>query len=429
MEQKNQNIKYIRYRKLLILALFLSILNLIGVWVFSMWLKIPSSIHIISGTKQEMNFDIPATGEIKQDVSAMSASVKAVDAVSINMSEEVVFYGNNINQYKLNVKLFGFIPFKTADLCIIDETKLKPVGLPIGIYVKTDGILVLEAGDFKGIDGDIKAPAVALLQEGDYILKINGEDVSEKSILMDKISQSDGSPMILTIRRDDAIFDLKLYPQKNEMGEYKLGIWIRDNAQGVGTMTFIDQYNHFGALGHGINDVDTSTLMSLKNGNLYETDIVSIKKGVSGIPGELTGVIAYNDRNKIGDILSNSKQGIFGVVTEKFSSENCDEYMDVGLKQEVTLGPAQILCCIGEKPQYYDVEITAVHLNNDNINRGIELKITDPELLSKTGGIIQGMSGSPVIQNGKIVGAVTHVLVSNPEKGYAIFIENMLLMR
>ncbi len=429
MEQKKQNLKYIRYRKLLFIALFISILNLIGVWIFSMWSKIPSSIHIMTGIKQEMNFNIPATGEIKQDVSALSTAVTAMDTVSINMSESVVFYGENTNQYKLNVKLFGIIPFKTTKLSIIDETKLKPVGLPIGIYVKTNGILVLETGNFKGMDGNIKAPVVSLLQEGDYILKVDGEDIHDKFFFMNRIKHSDGRAMILTIRRGDAIFDLKVFPQKNEMGEYKLGIWIRDNAQGVGTMTYIDDNNCFGALGHGINDVDTSTLMRLKNGSLYETDIISIKKGVSGSPGELTGVISYNDNYKIGEILSNSKQGIFGVVTDKFSSENCGDYMDVGLKQEVSLGPAQILCCIGDKPQYYDVEITAIHLNNDNINRGIELKITDSKLLSKTGGIIQGMSGSPVIQNGKIIGAVTHVLVSNPEKGYAIFIENMLLMR
>ena len=429
MKQKKNNIKYVCYRKLLLIAFALSIINLIIVWLFSIWVKIPSDIRIKSGSKQEINFKVPATGEIKQDVSAMSNSTKMSNSVSINMAESVIFYGTNLNQYQLNVKLFGLIPFKTSEVSVISNTKLMPVGKPIGIYVKTNGILVLETGEFRGEDGETKFPAVSLLRSGDYILKYNGVEISDKQILMDNISKCDGEPIILTIQRNEEVFDLKIYPEKNEQGEYKLGIWIRDNAQGVGTMTFIDENNQFGALGHGINDVDTSTLMKLKTGSLYRTDIVSIKKGVSGTPGELSGLIAYSDENKIGEIMDNSMEGIFGVVTEQFMSENCGEYLDIGLKQEVTTGPAKILCCIDKEPQYYDVEITGIQLDNDNINRGIELKITDKRLLSKTGGIVQGMSGSPVVQNNKIVGAVTHVLVSNPEKGYAIFIENMLLLR
>lgn len=436
MKQKLLNERYIRYRKFLLLTLYLSAFSLVAVWLFSIWLKIPSNIHIKSGTKQEVNFEIPATGEIKRNVSAMSTAVyddtvketvtTMNDSVSINMAETVTFYGTSVDQYTLNVKLFGIIPFKTAEVSVINDIKVIPVGKPIGIYVKTDGILVLETGEFKGNDGQTKAPAKDLLRPGDYILKYNGEEIELKATLMEEISLSNGDPIILTIQRAEEIFDLKLYPQKNEQGNYKLGIWIRDNAQGVGTMTFIDEANRFGALGHGINDVDTATLMKLKGGSLYRTEIIAVKKGVRGNPGEMTGLIAYSEKNKIGDILSNSKQGIFGIVTEQFQDEVEADYIDIALKQEVMLGPAKVMCCVDDETRYYDVEIKEIHLNHDNINRGIELEITDEDLLSKTGGIIQGMSGSPILQNGKIIGAVTHVLVNDSTKGYGIFIEEMM---
>lgn len=330
------------------------------------------------------------------------------------------------SQYTLNVKLFGLIPFKTTEVSVINNTKVLPVGKPIGIYVKTDGILVLATGEFKGIDGEIKAPAGDLLEAGDYILKYNGKDIEKKSVLMENIGESGGEPIILTIQRKEQIFDLKVEPKKNEQGEYKLGIWIRDNAQGVGTMTFVDSENRFGALGHGINDMDTGTLMKLKGGKLYRTEIIAVKKGERGNPGEMTGLIAYSEKNQIGEIISNSQQGIFGVVTEQFQEEIDGTYLDIALKQEVELGPAQVLCCVDDTSRYYDVEIKTLHMNHDNINRGIELEITDQELLSKTGGIVQGMSGSPILQNGKIIGAVTHVLVNDSTKGYGIFIEEML---
>ena len=214
-------------------------------------------------------------------------------------------------------------------------------------------------------------------------------------------------------------------PQLNEQGEYKLGIWIRDNAQGVGTMTYIDETGHFGALGHGINDVDTSTLMALQKGTLYHTEIIGITKGSNGSPGELTGFIEYDDRNILGIITENTTRGIFGVCSPKIAGEE-QEALPVGLKQEIETGPAQIRCSIGGDIENYEVEITDINLGNDNINRGIVLQITDERLLSETGGIVQGMSGSPIIQNGKIIGAVTHVLVQDSTKGYGIFIERML---
>ena len=429
LAEKKEMKTYQDYRRFLRMMLCIAMVTLFTVWLLLIWFSVPKKLHIQAGETQQIDFKIPCTGEVTQEVSAMSALTDTRQVLSVDLGQPVVFHGNEVEEYRLHVKLFGIIPFKTSEVSVIQNTKLMPVGKPIGIYVKTIGLLVLETSEFQGENNEIVAPAVSLLKPGDYILKMNGEETLQKKEFMEKISQSDGSPIILTISRNQEVFDLKITPGKNENGEYKLGIWIRDNAQGVGTMTFIDENNHFGALGHGINDVDTSTLMELKNGSLYRTDIISVKKGASGTPGELTGLIAYSDENRIGEITDNSKEGIFGTVSDKFKNESEQPYMDIALKQEVTTGPAKILCSVDNTTKYYDAEITAIHLDNDNINRGIELKITDEELLSKTGGIVQGMSGSPVIQNGKIIGAVTHVLVSNPEKGYAIFIENMLLLR
>ena len=208
-----------------------------------------------------------------------------------------------------------------------------------------------------------------------------------------------------------------------------MGIWIRDNAQGVGTLTFVDENGNFGALGHGITDSDTGELMELGRGSLYGTKIVAVRKGTDGVPGELTGMIEYDDANVIGEITKNTPYGIFGRLDLEKVRENgiALETQEIGFKQDIQLGPATMISSVNEEMHEYSIEITAIHMGNDGGNKGLELLVTDEELLNLTGGIVQGMSGSPIIQNGKVVGAVTHVLVNAPEKGYGIFIEEMLV--
>lgn len=240
------------------------------------------------------------------------------------------------------------------------------------------------------------------------------------------VEESGGEAVRLTVERNGEIMDLQIKPQRDVNNAYKIGVWVRDNAQGVGTMTYIDNQGNFGALGHGINDVDTSTLMHMEGGMLYETSIIEIKKGEVGNPGEMTGMIVYSDDRILGEIDSNSSRGIFGSCNSRALALGAEEPLPIGLKQEIEKGPAQILCTVDGSPKYYDVEITEIHLDHDNVNRGIELKVVDERLLEITGGIVQGMSGSPIIQNGKFIGAVTHVLVQDSSRGYGIFIENML---
>lgn len=417
------------YKKILYVLLFFGITAVLSSFYYYMWKSVPSTIMVKAGVDQELNLNIPASGKLYKDAVETSGQAKSsIDnkSIQIDFSSPVTVKANQTDTYKLQVKLFGFIPLKDVDVEVIQDIRLKPAGIPIGIYVKTEGVLVVGIGEFEGEDGQICHPAKYILKAGDYILEMNDEAITGKKQLIEKISHLEGQEVVFKVKRGDEIIQVMAKPELNQNGEYKMGIWVRDNAQGVGTMTYIDENGCFGALGHGINDVDTSTLMELKSGTLYHTEIIGITRGSNGSPGELTGFIEYDDRNIMGSITENTSKGIFGFCMPEIWENSEYDYLPVGLKQEIKKGPAQIICSIGEGTEIYDVEITDINLENDSINRGIVLKITDPALLSATGGIVQGMSGSPIIQNGKIIGAVTHVLVQDSTKGYGIFIETML---
>ncbi len=375
------------YRKFLYLMLTFGIVGTIISLYYYMWLSVPSTIMIKAGVDQKLDFNIPATGELYKEAVAVSGNVDSDvninDSVYIDLRKSVTIKANQIDQYKLQLKLFGMIPLKEVDVEVIQNVMLKPAGIPIGIYVQTKGVLVVGVGEFEGEDGQKYNPGKYIFQTGDYILEINDEEVTTKRELIDKISHCEGQEMVFKIQRGDVVITVKAQPELNQNGEYKMGIWVRDNAQGVGTMTYIDEQGCFGALGHGIN-----------------------------IMGEIT---------------ANTMKGIFGICSPEIAASASYDYMPIGLKQEIQKGPAQIICSLGGEIQTYQVEIIDINLEHDNVNRGIVIEITDQELLSITGGIVQGMSGSPIIQNDKLIGAVTHVLVQDPTKGYGIFIENMLM--
>lgn len=413
------------YRNCLFAVMIVSSMALTCVVYYRIDCRIPSSINIRAGKEETFYLGIPAKAKV---VSASENGRSNIprEAVDIDLSESFTLKGVMEDSYQLQVKLFGFLTLKNVDIQVIEDRELIPVGQPVGIYLETDGVMVIGTGEFKGRDGVTYSPAKYVLKSGDYIRKVNGETVDEKREFTLLVEESGGETLQLTIERDGEVMDVEITPKKNASGEYKLGLWVRDNAQGVGTMTYIDGEGNFGALGHGIADVDTSVLMHMDGGTLYMTDIIRIKRGAAGEPGEMTGMIIYSDDRILGEITDNSEQGIFGVCREKMLYQCTQEPLPIGLKQEIEKGPAQILCTLDDAPKYYDVEITGVRLDNDDVNRGIELKCTDAELLEITGGIVQGMSGSPIVQNGRIVGAVTHVLVNDPTRGYGIFIENML---
>lgn len=417
--------RYRIYRICLCVVFVISSIVLAGLGYYLVDSSIPSIIRIRAGEEKTFNLGIPAKGEIIS-ASEQGKSNIPEGAVTIDLNEPVTMQADYLEQCFMEVKLFGFLPFKQIDIQVIEDQELIPVGKPIGIYLKTDGILVIGVGEFVGQDGVEYSPSKYILKSGDYIQKLNGDPIDDKDDFIERIEQCCGQAIVLTVVRNEEIMDLTIQPIRDQNGVYRIGAWVRDNAQGVGTMTYIDGDGNFGALGHGINDIDTSTLMEMNDGTLYQTEIISIEKGKIGSPGEMVGMIVYSDDRILGDITKNSVQGIFGQCNEKARKLATEESVPIGLKQEIIKGPAKVLCTMNGTTKYYDIEITGIHLDHDNVNRGLDLKITDPELLEITGGIVQGMSGSPIIQDGKIIGAVTHVLVNDPTRGYGIFIENML---
>ncbi|MCM1187951.1 MAG: SpoIVB peptidase [bacterium] len=413
------------YRGCLLAALMISCFALTATVYRQIDSSIPSVINVRAGEEESLFLGIPARAQIVS-VSEQGGSNIPAGAVNIDLSRTVTVKMAPQSEYQMQVKLFGFLPIKQVGIRVIEDQELIPVGVPVGIYVETAGVLVVGTGEFQGEDGLSYSPGKNIVRSGDYVRKVDGVEIREKEELIRKVEESGGKSVTLTVERDGESMELSVKPEKDAAGDYKIGVWVRDNAQGVGTMTYIDSKGNFGALGHGINDVDTSTLMQMEGGILYETDIVDIKKGSVGNPGEMTGLIVYSNDHILGEITGNSVRGIFGTCNAKSLTMGVEEPLSIGLKQEIEKGAAQILCTVEGSPKYYDVEITEVHLDHDNVNRGIELKVTDSRLLEITGGIVQGMSGSPIIQNGKFIGAVTHVLVQDSTKGYGIFIENML---
>lgn len=421
-----QKVRRLRiYRACLCAALILAGMGLFGYSYYLVDSSIPSVIYMRAESEESLALDIPAKGEILS-VSEQGTSNIPQGAVTLDLSQPVTMKTGTADSLEMQVKLFGILPFKQVGIRVIEDQELIPVGVPIGIYVKTEGVMVIGTGEFRSVNGEKVAPAEHILKSGDYVVKLNGTEVADKDDLITRIENGSGEAAILTIRRGEEYFDVKIDPVQDQTKKYKIGVWVRDNAQGVGTMTYIDSQGNFGALGHGINDVDTSNLMEMNDGTLYQTEIISIQKGTAGHPGEMTGMIVYSDDRILGDITSNSVRGIFGKCNDKALAMGTEEAMPIGLKQEIRKGPAQILCTVDGTTRYYDIEITDIHLDHDNVNRGIELKVTDSDLIALTGGIVQGMSGAPIIQNGKFVGAVTHVLVQDSTRGYGIFIENML---
>ena len=227
----------------------------------------------------------------------------------------------------------------------------------------------------------------------------------------------------MQIRRGTQKLEVAVGSVQAKDGTNKLGIWVREDTQGIGTMTYITKNGKFGALGHGITDADTGTLMDLRDGELYQTKILDIIKGKSGAPGELEGYINMVAKECIGKIEKNTQLGIFGTLLEEKADKR--EYYEVGLRQDIKLGKAWIYSNIEGTPQKYEIQIEKLNRTSKD-NKGMVIRVTDKRLLALTGGIVQGMSGSPILQDDKIIGAVTHVFVEEPTKGYAVFLENML---
>lgn len=390
---------------------------------------IPDEINLVAGSEQELDLKIPFHVEGEIQVPVVEASGGREEAlqenVHFNLGNSCKVITGESGNYQMRCSLLGIFHLKDVDINVIQQKKLIPVGQPIGIYMKTEGVMVIGTGEVKGMDGMSYEPAYNLVRSGDYIEQVNGETVYNKRELVEKVNDA-GDEAILTLRRNGEHIKVKVKCIKTSGDEQKMGVWVRDNTQGIGTVTYVDENGRFGALGHGINDVDTGKLMELEEGSLYTTEIMSVMKGSAGNPGALEGVIYYDSESERGTITENTECGIFGQANEAFLQETQGEALPICLKQEIQKGKAYIRCTVDGITDNFEVEIMEVRLNEAEINKGIVLRVTDERLLAITGGIVQGMSGSPIIQNGKIVGAVTHVFVQDSAMGYGIFIENML---
>ncbi len=327
--------------------------------------------------------------------------------------------------YLLPCRILGFIPFKEIKITPAESTSVYVSGSTVGIYMETKGVLIIDTGEIISREGTSLEPAKNIVKPGDYIVAFNQQSIKNKQELLKDLSFLDGEPVTLDVIRDGKQIPLSLTPVKDAAGAYKLGIWVRDNTQGIGTLTYVDGNGNYGALGHGISDVDTGELLHINKGALYQAEILGIQKGETGSPGELSGLIRYEPGRIIGNIEKNSKNGIYGNLSAGIKNTGLKK-LPVAYKQELEIGPASILCCVDGQAKEYQAEITRIDMNHEDTNKSFVIHVTDERLLELTGGIVQGMSGSPVIQNGKVIGAVTHVFVQDATSGYGIFIENML---
>lgn len=397
-----------RFLRMLLLVFFLLILYVYVLEIST----IPTKITLFEG--EEMNKN-PFFGiHLKSNKSDKLDLVETSSALGYKKS------------YK--VSLFKNIDVKDVDVNVIPKTKVIPVGSIAGVKLYTNGVLVVGMSEIEGLDNKKHKPYENTgIKEGDTIVKIDNTQINSTDDLIEKVNKSQGNNIKINYIHDDQSKECSITPIETGKQEYKLGLWVRDSAAGVGTVTFYEPSTKtFGALGHGITDIDTDELINISSGEFITTKILNITKGINGTPGKIQGTI--DDQQKIGNISKNTNVGIYGKV-ENLSNLQIDKSneLDVATRDEIKLGKAYILCSLDNSfPQKYEIEIEQIYKDNNYDNKSMQINVTDENLINKTGGIIQGMSGSPIIQNGKFVGAVTHVMVKNPKEGYGVFADLMI---
>ncbi len=327
------------------------------------------------------------------------------------------------SSYTASLRLFGVFPIKDVAVNVVDSLSVIPCGTPFGIKMFTDGVLVVGMSDVDTASGPKNPARSAGIKVGDVLVAIDGTTVNTTEQVAGLIENAGDQAMTFHIRRDNIEFDVKFCCEKSlSENRLKAGLWVRDSSAGIGTLTFyVPGSDIFAGLGHAVCDVDTGDVLPIASGEIVPARIYSVVKGQSGEPGELRGGF---ELGSLGNLAVNGETGIYGSLTQIPVS---GDPVPVAMKQQVKTGYAQILTTIdGTEPELYDIRIDQVRYNDSSPTRNMVVVITDERLLEETGGIVQGMSGSPILQDGKLVGAVTHVFVNEPTKGFAIFAENML---
>lgn len=325
-------------------------------------------------------------------------------------------------RYEVNVSLFGAVPIKSSSLTVSSRYYVVPSGEIFGLRLFTEGVVIVKIENVDTAKGSFSPASIAGLKTGDVIVRVDDNKVNSSNELSNLLSQRDKSSFKISFIRDGkeqtTILNTALSISENKN---KAGMWIRDSAAGIGTLTFYEPNSKaFAGLGHGVCDIDTGEILPLSDGDIVSAKVCGCYKGTSGKAGELCGSFL---NESIGILYSNNSKGVYGLMTKNLPRQKA---IPIAFSSEVEIGKAQIIASVDENgPQYYDIEITKISPSNGE-NKNLIIKITDNKLIEKTGGIVQGMSGSPIIQNEMLVGAVTHVLVNDPQKGYGIFAQSML---
>lgn len=406
------------YKKFLGIALLITVVFLFFPVV--QVLKIPSVIDVFQGESIQVLNHSNVIAEMDN-----SAPVFAVEKGSHGLYID----GEKVGEQNVVFNLAG-IPIKKSTVRVLKEMKVIPGGQSIGVQLNTLGVLVVGYHQINSTEGKLSPGETAGIRVGDIISKINGNVITNMNDLTNYIDgvENKNSPLKLTIIRNKETFETNLTPAQDSLDKnYKIGLYVRDSASGIGTLTFIDPITgKYGALGHVISDADTKAPIVVKDGTIYNSTVTSIDKGTDGNPGEKLARFSTG-KEKIGSINSNTPFGIFGTLSQKNDLEKSNVALPIALSSQVKKGPAQILTVVdGNKVEKFDIEIVNTVPQKIPAIKGIIIKITDKRLLEKTGGIVQGMSGSPILQDGKLVGAVTHVFVNDPTSGYGVHIEWML---
>lgn len=392
--------------------------------------NIPDNLFIVEGEEQSIDVRLPISVNVNSD----NKDILKLNGSNINKSSLSLYSPINMTSIKngivnFNIEFLGFIPLKNITVNVVSKTLVIPGGQPIGVKVTTKGTMIVGLSEVEGCDNKTYNPAMdAGIEIGDIIEKINDIGIKSGEHVSNIINSCEGKEIKLLIKRKDKEIEKIIKPVKSKQDDkYKAGMWIRDSTAGVGTLTFFNpQNNTFGALGHPITDIDTGIMLSIDKGEIIPSKIISIQPGLKGKPGELRGMF-FDDEKDIGEIKNNTSCGIFGLASDKIVNNIYDEPIPIAYQSEIKEGPAEILTTLdGNDVKRYSILIERKTVQNSPNPKSMIIKITDKELLDKTGGIVQGMSGSPIIQDGKLVGAVTHVFINRPDMGYGIYIEWMI---
>lgn len=360
---------------------------------------------------------------------ATPAAITIYQGESLAANGEIYALGNKeltfaqAGTFSVPVQVLG-VTVRTITVTVKPEERVTPGGMAVGMALYCQGLLVTGTSEVQAENSRENPGAAAGLQPGDLLLKANGQDILDSTAFGRVLDGAPGRAVTLTVRRGTDTFETVINPVfDTEENQFRLGLWLKDSSAGLGTVTFSNAKGQFVALGHAILDSDTGALFPLRYGELYPCSLSGIKKGQKGRPGELQGTFSLSD-TKLGEIAANTEYGLYGTLAAKLTNKLYPAGVPIASHSAVQEGPASILACVeGDEPKEYQIEIIKVTQQSSRAPKSMVIKVTDPTLLAKTGGIVQGMSGSPILQNGKLVGAVTHVLVSDPEKGYGIFAE------